>query len=123
MKHHMQIWASNSPRLSHVTRSILLNIEAYRATAGCVDHQSSRDLPPKSRLSLLLGDCLKSQHASDASKQAATRLASACAMADASTYKMLLPWLEEMMWRGQKSRTQTLAAAGERAPLTHHTCL
>lgn len=64
-----------------------------------------------------------SQHATDASKQAATRLASACAMADASTYKMLLPWLEEMMWRGQKSRTWTLAAAGEHAPLKHHTCL
>lgn len=44
-------------------------------------------------------------------------------MADASAYKMLLPWLEEMMWKGQKSRTQTLAAAGERAPLERDTCL
>ena len=68
-------------------------------------------------------DGLMSQHATVASKQAAIRLASACAMADASTYKMLLPWLEEMMWRGQKSRTQTLAAAGECTPLEHHTCL
>lgn len=54
-----------------------------------------------------------SQHASGASRQAATGLASACAMADANAYKMLLPWLEGMMWRGQSSHLQMLAAAGE----------
>ena len=63
-----------------------------------------------------------SQHATDASRQAVTGLASACAMADANVYKMLLPWLEGMMWRGQSSHLQMLAAAGTCAFASkHHT--
>ena len=54
-----------------------------------------------------------SQHATDASRQAVAGLASACAMADVNAYKMLLPWLEGMMWRGHSSDLQMLAAAGE----------
>ena len=77
------------------------------------------NLPPGSKLSSLLGDCMKTQHATDASKQAATRLASACAMADASAYSLLLPWLEGMMWTGQSSSIQMIAAAGKRALLSH----
>lgn len=61
-----------------------------------------------------------SQHATDASKQAATSLASACATADPTTYKVLLPWLEGMMWRGQSSRLQMLAAAGECSFASEH---
>ena len=65
-----------------------------------------------------------SQHATDASMQAATGLASACALADPTTYKALLPWLEGMMRRGQSSRLQMLAAAGERSLANeHHTWL
>lgn len=72
-------------------------------------------LPQGSKLSSLLGDCMKAQHATDTSKQAATRLASACAMAEPSAYSLLLPWLERMMWTGHSSSMQMTAAAGERS--------
>lgn len=124
VKHHMGKWANSSLRLSQVIRSSCWSThEAYHATTGCADHHRQYNLHPNSKLSLLLEDCLMSQHATDASNLAAARLASACAMADASTYKLLLPWLEEMMWRGQQSRTQMLAAAGERSSETSYLSL
>lgn len=83
------------------------------ATAGRLHSSMHSNLPSGSKLSSLLGDCLKAQHATDTSKQAATRLASTCAMADASTYSLLLPWLESMMWTGQSSCMQLTAAAGK----------
>ena len=88
-------------------------------TAGYQDSNMHSNLPTGSKLSALLGDCMTTQRATDTSKQAATRLASAFAMADASAYSLLLPWLEGMMWTGQSSSIQMIAAAGKTARLCH----
>ncbi len=83
------------------------------AAAGCTGSSTHVNLPPGSKLASLLGDCLKAQHATDTSNEAATRFVGACAMADASVYSLVLPWLESMMWTGQSSGLKMTAAAGK----------
>ncbi len=61
---------------------------------------------------MLMDTCYKSVHATPASQQKAVQLMSACAVADAGLYIMLLPELEQIMWRGHHPGSQVAAAAG-----------
>ena len=62
---------------------------------------------------MLMDTCYKSVHATPASQQKAVQLMSACAVADAGLYIMLLPELEQIMWGRHHPGSQLAAAAGE----------
>lgn len=61
---------------------------------------------------MLMGACYKSQQATPESQLKAAHLISACAVAQAGLYIMLLPELEQIMWRGLHAGSQATAAAG-----------
>lgn len=86
---------------------------------GCTDGVIHRQLPPGSKLSVLMDSCLNSQHATADSKFKAAHLLSACALADSVTYKMLLPLLEKLMWIDNSISIKMTAAAG-RTSLSNH---
>ncbi|DBA87447.1 TPA: hypothetical protein ACH3X1_004486 [Trebouxia sp. C0004] len=71
-----------------------------------------QSLPPGSKLAMLMDTCYKSGHATPASQQRAVQLMSACAVADAGLFIMLLPELEQIMWGGHYPGSQVAAAAG-----------
>ena len=62
---------------------------------------------------MLMDTCYKPVHATPASQQKAVQLMSACAVADAGLYVMLLPQLEQVMWGRHHPGSQLAAAAGE----------
>ncbi len=72
---------------------------------------------------MLMETCYKSVHATSASQQKAVQLMSACAVADAGLYIMLLPELEQIMWGGHHPGSQVAAAAGtDMARIMHEHC-
>jgi len=97
------------------------NLHMCRVTiCTCAGSQSDcypQSLPPGSKLTMLMDTCYKSVHATPASQLKAVQLMSACAVADAGLYIMLLPELEQIMWRGHHPGSQVAAAAGANMPV------